>query len=71
MPPLFVAVVGVAMLGLGLYGIRDFRRWNVQRTGSVSARDFLAMVVGVLTFPALLILGATLAVAGLTAAPTG
>lgn len=71
MSPLFVAVVGVAMLGLGLYGIRDFRHWNAQRTGSVRARDFLAMVFGVLAFPALVILGALLALEGLLGLPTG
>lgn len=70
MSPLFVALVGVAMLGLGLYGIRDFRHWNAQRTGSVRARDFLAMVFGVMAFPGLVILGALLAVDGLLGFPT-
>lgn len=58
------------MLGLGLYGIRDFRHWNAQRTGSVRARDFLAMVFGVMAFPGLVILGALLAVDGLLGFPT-
>lgn len=58
------------MAGLGLFGIRDFRRWNAGRTWSVRPRDFLAMVFGVLAFPALLILGVSLVAVGL-AGPTG
>lgn len=69
--PLFVAAVGAGLFGLGLLGIRDFRRWNSNRTGLVRAPDFLAMVFGVLAFPGLVVLGALLVLAVLTGAPVG
>jgi hypothetical protein len=63
--PALAVVAGLAMLAIGLYGIRDFRRWNSRRTDPVTARVFTAMLLGVTMFPALVLLGGLLAVSTL------
>jgi predicted permease len=67
---LAVAVLGVVLVGLGLYMLRDFRRWNTARTGPITLSAFIATLLVVVFVPPLFLLGVTCAVTGMQRALT-
>ncbi len=50
--------VGLGMIALGLFCLRDMRRWDVVRRRPPRVRDYATAVIGVLTFPTFVLVGA-------------